>query len=158
LTFDETDTGVGCRNAELLQSPLRRVSERGVQPFEATVELMHVSGRGYVLTMPSGIASDLPYLLTDDTSISLAYNGPILPEVDDKGIELATAIGDGMPVVGPDWLGVATFKSGRYYLTAFSANRWESVGRRGAYCPWWSESGVTSAATFSFSSPAESTE
>jgi hypothetical protein len=140
LTFDDTDTGVGSRDLTILEAPLRVVSNLGESPLEGHVDLVHGSQIGYVLRLTGKHPNQMPCMVTSHKGCRHIFGGRVKVNSEDETLDLQTAIGDGMPLVGADWLGIVSLSSEGFHLEAFSNSQWVETTSHVAYCPWWFDS------------------
>jgi hypothetical protein len=147
LPFDESQTGVGNRDPEILGRPLWVVSSEGISRFQGTIDLVHVCNAGYFLHFEGAMIEPVPSLITSDDSMRCVYHAPVRIECLDPEYAAAVASWPEIPVVGVDWLGVVCSTSVGPFLHAFAHGDWNEECQQKAFCPLWS-SGVSDPDSF----------
>jgi hypothetical protein len=137
LPFDETQTGVGGRDAEILKRPLWVVSSEDVSKFNGSVHLVHVNSAGYFLKCKGTRIKPVPSLLTSAGSMRCVFHAAV--EIECLIPEHVALLADWpeLPVVGENWLGVVCHTPMGWVLHAFAQCEWHDGWRQKAFCPLW---------------------
>lgn len=132
------DGGPSARSPVPIAGQVWSLSSSGNVLLKEDCYLMHFSQRGWHVCAQEG-SFPCPCLLTSDPGIGLRFHGHVNATSNDSSVELASAIGDGMSVIGQDWLGVVQSTASGLLLTAFSESV-EALLPTTAYHPDWSPS------------------
>jgi hypothetical protein len=136
-TFD--DENFRDSDERLLLSRLRVISSTHSSDLVGKLGFVHFSRIGWALCLRGGSIDSMPCLLTTDEGLGICYCGRVTVDVSEKGMDLEEKVGDGMPVVGDDWLGILTTVASGLSLISFSQSEWDNGSPHRAYCPWWSD-------------------
>lgn len=96
------------------------VSSAGKQAVTGKVEGVHVCNRGWELRLENGRIESLPCLVTTDPDVHCIFHDNVQIESNDPAVDVSWLIGDGIPVCGRGWFGVAMANAGKIRLIAFS--------------------------------------
>ena len=110
---------------------------RNRQVVDATLSLIHVQGRGNLVTLKTnGVIPDAPFLLTDNFHLKCVFDGPAILRDITRG-NAVIHCGSGISIVTSDWFGFA-FSAGDWTrLVAFSEHPVDHVTTTSAYAPCW---------------------
>jgi hypothetical protein len=106
--------------------------------LDEEIQLNHVNRRGWIVLVRE-VNFQFPCLITSDPKLTSSFAGCVSVASNDASVDLASAIGSGMPLVGRDWLGVVQASDAGFLLTAFSESDSLELPTK-AYYPDWASS------------------
>lgn len=129
--------GVSARSASHRDEAYWLITPREKCRLGRKIDFIHVCNQGYFVVSEGEFRIDsVPFLVTSDPHINCIFCGQINIAFNDPSIDMSDLIGEGLPLVGDDWLGVVAKSDPTFGLIAFGECERLKLPKEASYPEW----------------------